>query len=205
MRKNAKERKVITNDEMSVGGFVKIIVWLLIILIGFTLITMYVTRDKKEKPSNDIQYTNIIVGSILNRSEEDYFVLVEKEDDTNIQSYQTMIDKYNNKDEHSRFYIVLLSDRFRVRGRGRLAQDPPRPREILLDVGRRIVQRPQRARAGEKGTGSGGTNAWNSDLSVEKITDIRFSETTLLHIKNGKIASTRVGNDISDYLNKLSA
>ena len=164
MRKNARERKVIASDEMSVSGFFKIILWLLIILIGFTLITMYVTRDKKEKPSNDIQYTNIIVGSILNRSEEDYFVLVEKEDDTNIQSYQTMIDKYNNKDEHSRFYIVLLSDPFNA--------------SYVAD---------------------------EANLSVEKITDIRFSETTLLHIKDGKITSARVGNDISDYLNKLSA
>ncbi|MBO5530609.1 MAG: hypothetical protein J5970_04350 [Bacilli bacterium] len=164
MRKNARERKVITNDEMSVGGFVKIIAWLLIILIGFTLITMYVTRDKKEKPNNDIQYTNIIVGSILNRSEEDYFVLVEKEDDANIQNYQTMIDKYNNKDEHLRFYIVLLSDPFNA--------------SYVAD---------------------------EANLSVEKITDIRFSETTLLHIKNGKITSTRMGDAIGDYLNKLSA
>ena len=56
MRKNAKERKVITNEEMSVSSFFKIIVWLLIVLIVFTLITMFVTRDKKEK---EIQKFNI--------------------------------------------------------------------------------------------------------------------------------------------------
>ena len=164
MRKNAKERKVITNEEMSVSSFFKIIVWLLIVLIVFTLITMFVTRDKKEKENTEIQYTNIIVGSILNRGEEDYFVLVEKEDDANIPSYTSMIDKYNNKEEHQRFYIVLLSDPFNA-----------------------------------------GYVASEANLSVESITDIRFSETTLLHIKNGKIVSSRVGNEISEYLNKLSA
>ena len=125
---------------------------------------MFATRDKKPKENTDIQYTNIIVGSILNRSEEDYYVLVEKEDDNNITTYQTLIDKYNNKEEHSRFYIVLLSDPFNA--------------NYVSD---------------------------KANLLVDKITDIRFSETTLLHISNGKITSTRVGNDIGDYLNKLSA
>ena len=164
MRKNAKERKIVTTDEMNVVSFVKIIVWLLIILLGFTLVTMYVTRDKKEKVSNEIQYTNIIVGSILNRGEEDYFVLVEKEDDTNITSYQTLIDKYNEKEEHSRFYIVLLSDPFN-----------------------------QSYVASE------------AKLDVKSINDIRFSETTLLHIQKGQIVSSRVGDSIKEYLNKLSA
>ena len=164
MRKNAKERKMVTTDEMNVASFAKIIVWLLIILLGFTLITMYVTRDKEEKPNNDIQYTNIIVGSILNRGEEDYFVLVEKDDDTNLSSYQTLIDKYNEKEEHSRFYIVLLSDPF---NKSYVASE--------------------------------------SKLDVDSINDIRFSGTTLLHIKNGKIVSSRVGDSIKEYLNKLSA
>ena len=165
MRKNAKERKVITNDEMNLSSFFKIIVWLLVVLVVFTLITMFVTRDKKEKTdNNEIQYTNIIVGSILNRGEEDYYVLVEKEDDTNISSYQTMIDTYNKKEEHLRFYIVLLSDPFNA--------------SYVAD---------------------------EANLSVEKITDIRFNETTLLHIQNGKIVSSRVGSKISDYLNNLSA
>ena len=164
MRKNARERKMITSDEMNVGSFFKIIIWLLVVLLVFTLITMFVTRDKKEKPKTTIQYTNIIVGSILNRSEEDYFVLVEKEDDANITSYQTMIDKYNEKDEHSRFYIVLLSDPFN--------------KQYVAD---------------------------ESNLTVDKITYIRFSETTLLHVKNGKITSSRVGDSIGEYLNNLSA
>ena len=164
MRKNAKERRISTEEEMSVGSFFKIIIWLLIIIVIFTLITMFATREKKPKENNDIQYTNIIVGSILNRGEDDYYVLVEKEDDTNISTYQTKIDKYNNKEEHSRFYIVLLSDPFNA-----------------------------------------GYVADEANLSVEKITDIRFSETTLLHIKNGKISSTRVGDSISEYLDKLSA
>ena len=164
MRKNAKERKMITNDEMNVTSFFKIIVWLLVILLVFTLITMWVTRDKKADTNNEIQYTNIIVGSILNRNEEDYYVLVEKEDDFNLSTYQAAIDKYNNKEVHLRFYIVLLSDPF------------------------------NKQYVAEK-----------SKLSVDSITDIRFSETTLLHIKNGKISSSRVGNEIKDYLNNLSA
>ena len=112
MRKNAKERGIVTSDEMSVIGFIKILAWLLAIVVIFTLITMYVTRDKKENTNNEIQYTNIIVGSILNRGEEDYYVLALDENDLNASTYQSLVDKYNQKEDHLRFYYVLLSDPF---------------------------------------------------------------------------------------------
>lgn len=169
MRKNAKERKNISsNNDFELFDFIKIILILLVILVAFSLITMFVTRDKKTNSGDNteetIQYTKIIVGSILNRGEQDYYVLVENSDDENLISYESLISKYNNKSEHLRFYTVDLSDPFN--------------NKYISE---------------------------ESKLDVDKITDIRFSETTLLHIQNGKIVSYRVGDNITSYLTKLSA
>ena len=115
MRKNAKERKqnrVMVDEEIKVDSFFKIVAILLIILVVFAGITMWATRDKSKKTDTNIQYTKIIAGSILNRSEDDYYVLVEAKGDENISTYESLINKYVAKEDSKRVYIVDLSDSF---------------------------------------------------------------------------------------------
>lgn len=117
MRKSAKERKqaknrVMVDEEIKIDTFFKIVAILLIILVIFAGITKFATRDKSEKEKTEIQYTKIVAGSILNRSEEDYYVLVEAKDDENIATYESLIDKYTAKEDSLRVYIVDLSDPF---------------------------------------------------------------------------------------------
>lgn len=123
MRKTAKERKAIkkaketknpfvsTNDE--IGNFVKILIIVLGLIAAFWLITIIVThKSTNDNSATTIQYSKIIVGSILNRSEESYYVLVEASGDENLSTYQSSIDSYLAKDEHLKFYTVDLSDGF---------------------------------------------------------------------------------------------
>lgn len=117
MRKNAKERRqtrnqVVVDEELKIDSFFKIVVVLLIILVIFAGITMWATRDKSEKEKTVIQYTKIVAGSILNRSEEDYYVLVEAKDDENTATYESLINKYVAKADSKRVYIVDLADPF---------------------------------------------------------------------------------------------
>ena len=117
MRKNARERKqarnqVMVDEELKIESFFKIVVILLIILLVFAGITMLKTKDKSEKAETTIQYTKIVAGSILNRSEDDYYVLVEAKDDENITTYESLINKYVAKEDSKRVYIVDLSDSF---------------------------------------------------------------------------------------------
>lgn len=117
MRKNARERKqarnqVMVDEELKIESFFKIVVILLIILLVFAGITMLKTKDKSEKAETTIQYTKIVAGSILNRSEDDYYVLVEAKGDENITTYESLINKYVAKEDSKRVYIVDLSDAF---------------------------------------------------------------------------------------------
>lgn len=167
MRKNAKERKrAVIDDEIKVSSFFKIIIAILIILVIFTLITLLATRDKKDNVTANIefQYDKILVGSILNRVEDDYFVLVQMKGEPNSSSYKNLIDTYSKKSEHSRFYYVDLGDEFN-----------------------------------SKYVGS------ENNIDFTNILDVKFANTTLLHIKDGKIVSQRSGDDIMSYLEKISA
>ena len=159
-------KKKVVEEELKVENFIKIIIGVIAVFALFYAITYFVTNKNKGNAdtNENIQYKKIIVGSILNRSEDDYYVLVSASSDTSVSVYESLITKYTSKESHLRFYTVDLSDPF-----------------------------------------NSNYVAEESNLNVENISDIRFSETTLLHVKNNKIASYRVGNDIETYLNNLSA
>jgi len=165
MKKKANN-KINYTDDINIMNFGKIIIILLIVLVAFSLLTMFMTRDKSDNNETvTIQYDKIIVGSILNRSEERYYVLVEYPDDTYISGYEGLINTYVSNPEHYRFYKVDLNDAFN--------------KSYISD---------------------------NANLNVTNITDIKFSETTLLRIKNGEIREAITGYDnITDYLTNLSA
>lgn len=121
MRKPAKERKLAKSTNMAlkssdneVVNFIKILIIVLILVILFTLLTMFLVNKKDKTSDEDVQfqYSKIIVGNILSRNEESYYVLVEKENDTNLGSYKNYISTYKSKTDHLKVYEVDLSDGF---------------------------------------------------------------------------------------------
>lgn len=185
MRKTAKERRIakekknlkeikksktsntFINNDSEVANFIKIVILVVVLVLIFTLITNIIVNNnnKKANPSSEIQYTKIIVGNILNRTEEAYYVLVENNDDTNLATYNSYISTYKAKEDHLMVYIVDLDSGF---------NEP--------------------------------FKAEKSNLNVKNISDIRFSNTTLLKIENGKITtSTDNSEKIKNILKDLSA
>lgn len=178
MRKTAKERKLVKqkalkqtttntfiNNDSEVASFIKISIIVLLLLVVFTVITNAIINNKGTNTPTTIQYTKIIVGNILSRSETEYYVLVEKKDDPSLTTYDSYLSTYNNKEGHLKVYKVDLSDGFN---------------QIYND---------------EK-----------SNLDVTDISEIRFSTTTLLYIKEGKIVETYANSEkIESKLKELSA
>lgn len=117
MKKATKEKRntkdMFVENENVASNFVKILIIVAILALTFGLITYAVTHKSTNKTdSTVIQYDKILVGSILNREDDNYYVLVEMSDDSNNSTYESSIDTYNAKDEHLRFYTVDLSDGF---------------------------------------------------------------------------------------------
>lgn len=114
-KKNLKTAKkneaVVSNNELK--NLLKIILIICGVLLVFYFITVLV-QNKENNTSKDsdttavIQYSKILVGEILNRSENEYYVLIEKENDSYIDLYK----QYLTGVDGITYYTVDLSEVF---------------------------------------------------------------------------------------------
>lgn len=117
-----KKKKInhINNVEMNneLINLIKIVVIVCVILLAFYFITLLVNKKTKGSAfGNDdsvavIQYDKIIVGEILNRPDNNYLVLVKKENDVNSNLYQSYLSIYSGKKNALKVYNVDLSEVF---------------------------------------------------------------------------------------------
>ena len=105
-------KRKVAEDELNIANFLKIIAGVLVVFIVFYGITSLVTNKKTAPVEANIQYDKILVGSILNRLESEYYVIVEASDDEEVSNYEVLISNYIKKENHLRFYKVDLSDPF---------------------------------------------------------------------------------------------
>jgi hypothetical protein len=106
-----KNETVVPNNELK--KLLKITLIICGVLLVFYFITVLVQNEDNDdnKESNNtavIQYNKILVGEILNRSENEYYVLVEKENDSYIDLYK----QYLTSVKETVYYTVNLSEVF---------------------------------------------------------------------------------------------
>lgn len=106
-------KKKVNNDEIT--NLIKIFGLVATIFIVFLGITYLMTSNKEleiPKPtySNEIQFSEILVGEILTRNASEYYVLAFLEDDTYATVYDAYLTKMNEKSAIKRYDVNL--DRF---------------------------------------------------------------------------------------------
>lgn len=110
MKKNNKSY----NQDFEVGNLVKIILVILVVFGLFYVLTYYIQKNKKTESNNNdtkntittIQYDEILMGEILNQSENEYYVLLVKNEDYT-KTYKEYISKYSNG---NKFYYSLIDN-----------------------------------------------------------------------------------------------
>lgn len=90
------------------------------VMLAFYFITEFVikNKDKSSKDDNqggikieaDIQYEKILMGSLFEQNESDYYVYVYDADDIMTDIYSQYISSYNNLSSHLKVYKVDLSE-----------------------------------------------------------------------------------------------
>ena len=98
----------------------KIIILIIIILVSFGvfyIITLKLNKSnhddifKKEELGNtEIQYDEIIVGTILKQNPKTYYVLIMDNDDNNINKYNNILSQYTNYEYDYKIYTVDLNN-----------------------------------------------------------------------------------------------
>lgn len=101
------------NNEMV--KLVKIVLLITAIFLIFYGITILVTDNRKEEQTPTdvtIQYDEILLSSLLEQPNSEYYVLVTKEDDDYAGVYSVYTSKYQSKENKLRLYTANLSNGF---------------------------------------------------------------------------------------------
>ena len=97
------------------SNLIKIVLIVCAVLLVFYFITVLVNKkgsdtDYSENTTPTIQYSKILVGQILNRNEDEYYVLVENENDQYLELYNYYLS--SDYEDALEYYTVDLSDVF---------------------------------------------------------------------------------------------
>lgn len=103
------------NEEYNLASLIKMTVIIIIIIFIFYGLTVIITNNKKEKENQitgevDIQYSEILMGSIYEQNEEEYYVIAELSGD--YLTLNNIITNYNSKSDKLKIYIVDLDNGF---------------------------------------------------------------------------------------------
>ena len=113
--KKLNQKKIYTSETEMGINYIKIILIILVIVCVFSLITSFVTNKKNNKNNSNevtIQYKGIIAGNILNVSNDEYYVLLEFENDNYNTLYETYLTNYASKEKALPYYKVDMSKGF---------------------------------------------------------------------------------------------
>ncbi len=121
--KDHNKEEITKIDAISKQNDMQKIMTLLFIIIGSFTIFYFITfvLNKKNyddifKPSSlgnsEIQYDEILVGTMLKQSQDTYYVLATKEEDKNVITYSSILDKYNSIKYEYKIYTINLDSVF---------------------------------------------------------------------------------------------
>jgi len=120
IKKDTSKKSTITKNDSEIVKLIKIVLIVTIIMIVFYGITMLVTKNRnldvyENNGSSEkavIQYDNIMIGTLLNKGEKEYYVLIKEDEDQRIAEYDNLIELASAKESTPRFYKANLTDAF---------------------------------------------------------------------------------------------
>lgn len=134
---NTKQENVTINKENEASKLLKIVLIVTIIMAIFYGITIVATnkadKTKKEKAIEttaekaEIQYENIMIGTMLNYSGT-YYVLIKNKDDNRLEEYESLVDSIKSNENAPTIYNADLSDGF---NKGYLAKEANNPKDTV--------------------------------------------------------------------------
>ncbi len=103
------------NEEMkTIKQFIITLIILIIIVLGIYFFTkLFVTKEDIDTTTTDVDYINpkmAIVGTMLKKSEDNYYVILYNTEDDDASTYAALLNKYSAKDDYVTTYRVDLSN-----------------------------------------------------------------------------------------------
>lgn len=116
--KRIKAEKYQTEEQEEVMRFIKILIILIVIVLGVYFLTrIFVTKDLFNKDKEEdkvtagsINYNTTIIGAMLNRPEEEYYVIMYDSEDLNNVYYSGIASNYSKNEDALKVYTIDLKN-----------------------------------------------------------------------------------------------
>ena len=111
--KRDRNKNVVAEEENQVKTFIIIvlaIVGLAAILVGVTELFNKKENIEEEVETVEISYDNVSVGTILNRPNKDYYVLLYRSDDNSAPLYASIMSMYQEKSHEDGYIKIFYCD-----------------------------------------------------------------------------------------------
>lgn len=104
-------------EDKAVRNFIIIFVIVLLLVVGLYFFTVFINKDNEPKKEDTntaeevkIDNTKAIVGTMLQKSDKDYYVILYKSDGKKASEYESLETKYKATKDALPIYYVDLSD-----------------------------------------------------------------------------------------------
>lgn len=114
--KKIKQQKYVTEEQKEIKKFLIVLLGLILIIVGIYFFTRaFVTKDLNNTSNDNFQSGSInygvsIVGTMLNRSSDSYYVFAYKESAEKKADYQKYISDYRSQDKALPVYTIDLDN-----------------------------------------------------------------------------------------------
>ena len=116
--KKIKQEKYRSEEQEEMIRFIRILIIVIIVILGIYFFTrIFVTKDLLNKEEDNtpitegtINYTMTLIGSMLNKPEEEYYVIIYNADDIRSVYYSGLISNYNRNEDALTVYYANLAN-----------------------------------------------------------------------------------------------
>lgn len=114
-KKLLKEQKYVSEEENEIKRFVIILLSIVIIIVlVYVVSNVFVKKDSKssdyESKTGEVDYNVVSIGTMLNRSEDEYYVMVYSQDGSSSTIYATYGGMYTSKTDSKKLYYLDLNN-----------------------------------------------------------------------------------------------
>lgn len=116
LNRKIKKEKFVSDEQAAVQKFVFILIGIIVILLIVYGVAKIFDDKKKDTSSSDvtagkINYDKVSIGTMLNRSDSEYYVMIYDGENSNAVLYSAIISKYQNTEKSLKIYYCDLGNK----------------------------------------------------------------------------------------------
>ncbi len=114
--KRIKKENYVSEDQNEIKHFIIILIIILLLIVGAYFFTrIFVSKDllnneEKTVTPGNIDYDTTLIGAMLNKPEEEYYVMLYNNKDADYIYYTGIANNYSNVKNHLKIYLADISN-----------------------------------------------------------------------------------------------